>query len=77
MLLFGMPLQVWFLWPALGMVISGLTEWVPSSQSRVWQGYGSTCGDQVMGITGTGMVVDFDTLQHTAYPYHSITGIHR
>ena len=42
---------------------------------RDCHGYGKTCGFEVMGLAGTGTVVNFDTLQHTAYPCHGITGI--
>jgi len=29
-----------------------------------------------MGNAGTGMVWDFDTPQHTVYPYHGVVGMH-
>ena len=43
---------------------------------RDCHGYRKTHGFEVMGLVGTGMVVAFSTLRHTAYLYHSITGIH-
>jgi hypothetical protein len=44
---------------------------------RDCHGYGKTHGFEVTGFVGTGMVVDFGTLWHTAYLYHGITGILR
>ena len=44
-------------------------------ESKVQHRYGKTCEFSKMGSTGTGMVVDFSTLWHTAYPYHGITGM--
>ena len=38
-------------------------------------GYKKTCGFEVMGFAGIGMVVDLGTLQHTVYPYCGILGI--
>ena len=45
--------------------------------SRDCHGYSKTCGFEVMGFAGTGMVVDFGTLWHTMYLYCSIVGISR
>ena len=45
-------------------------------EDRVGHGYRKTRGYLVMGVTGTGTVVDFGTPQHTAYLYRSVTGIH-
>jgi hypothetical protein len=39
-------------------------------------GYGNTRGVSKTGSAGTGTVVDFDTPQHTAYPYRGIAGMY-
>ena len=54
-------------------------EWVLTSTNicKVRHGYRKTHSDWVTGIMGTGMVLGFDTPQHTVYPYHGITGISR
>ena len=64
---------------------NGLTGWfsvlilIPELAHliRDCHGYGFTRGISKTGIAGAGRVVDFDTPWHTAYPYHSIVGMHR
>jgi hypothetical protein len=46
------------------------------SVSRVPHGYGFSRGASKTGTAGTGTVLDFGTLRHTAYPYRGVTGIH-
>ena len=43
---------------------------------RVRHGYGKTRGFSKTGSVGMGMVVDFGTPWHTAYPYHGIVGMY-
>jgi hypothetical protein len=47
-----------------------------SNTSRVGHGFGKTRGFGVTGSAGTGTVVNFDTPQHTAYPYRGVAGMH-
>ena len=42
---------------------------------RDCHGYKKTCKFEVTSLVGTSTVVNFSTLWHTAYLYHSITGI--
>ena len=44
---------------------------------KVYYGLPETCSVSETGHVGLGMVVHFGTLQHTAYPYCSVAGIHR
>ena len=44
--------------------------------TRDHHGYGKTRGFSKTGSVGMGTVVDFSTPQHTAYPYHGITGMY-
>ena len=43
---------------------------------RVPHGYGFTRGVSKTGPAGAGTVLNFGIPQHTAYPYHGVTGIH-
>ena len=43
---------------------------------RVSHWYRNTHGVSKTGTAGTGTVVNFGTLQYTAYPYHGVMGMH-
>jgi len=43
---------------------------------RVLHEYGNTRGVSKTGNTGTGTVLDFNTLRHTVYLYRGIAGMH-
>ena len=55
-------------------------QWDCSGSPRDWVGSPweshTTRGFSKTGCVGTGMVVDFGTPRHTAYPYRGVTGMH-
>jgi hypothetical protein len=42
---------------------------------RDCHGYRKTHGFEITGFAGTGVVVNFGTRWHIAYPYHGVVGI--
>ena len=53
-------------------LFSQFTVW----KVRVLHRYGNTRGVSKTGTAGTSTVVNFGTLQYTAYLYHGVTGMH-
>ena len=78
----GLPANIWFKPVSVSIVKISSCNLCLAFGSRMvttrdCHRYRKTHGFEITGLAGTGMVVDFSTLQHTVYLYCGITGIHR